>query len=983
MNKLLTGSALGMHPNLVLYMKLDAIEVPDKTHTQARILDALGSEKPVAIVDGFPKIVADERFGCCLKMNNAHGKLSESLCLPMKNHSLDTGFTLSCWLYIESDPAVILAVGDTLIYVQNSQLKCWFNNKAVLSETFITEKEWRHLTICLHEDGVEFYVDVPERQPAKLMGPGIDLVNDKPWTLGYYSDGWAFNGKFAQLRVYDNLLSFEEIKQQWLQDNAAYLPQSFCVSAPLEFEFWDEKHQPIIYTEGGEISHKLSIALRNNDAQNRPLLFADVKNNDSDMLVEQFIIDNHHIELRFPKATLSGKSIQQINEAYTRRLQCLSGKSKASDGETQASEPALRKDDWCAFYIDHPELNAESVYLMSPVEQSLEVSDDMGDVKVMEIELPHLCVDTGAYSIPVEMRPGPLLSYAGEASNLGKRIRNLQIQTQKGYKVIPLHFDVVGSNTVLNDGSSTKLLLRLTNIDPVRTIKIKDTGNMQSQFILSCELSNHGGHHEWSLTDEASKVTVEVSRPNILQPECQNDKHWQSDSVESSENGDKVEWVINGSRLGTDSLAPNQSIYLRFTVKTKLPTGASDLHVHYRKIEGYWDGNRSWPLEKSPLVFHRSPAVIDRSPAVIDRSLLADHVGIGTNKPASKLSVTDGLSIGVTWSNRHQAPAGGLLVEGNVGFGIFVPEARLHVHQGRLRVSDTAASAVIELKNDQHNNVLFTDGATGHLNIRTNSSAHHVALQSGKAQGNVGIGTDVPKSKLAVVGGITLGDADFVKTTAARPGSLHLQNDVNLSKDTKIHFADNGEISSLDDNHRILFRRNENVMELREFGNIVFSPGATSGQATNKVTVSASGLSVDGFVSNKNTRRYYAPHLNPLINNNVRRNLTTYDQNFSLRCTADVLFLVQFSKVTVHHDGDLKISLDLLHTERGALKERLKSIDLMSRQYNSKDQYSMSQSMFHIKFGLSAHTHYFRLTAQCSGSYVPIVEGCTIYVIQL
>jgi hypothetical protein len=54
-------------------------------------------------------------------------------------------------------------------------------------------------------------------------------------------------------------------------------------------------------------------------------------------------------------------------------------------------------------------------------------------------------------------------------------------------------------------------------------------------------------------------------------------------------------------------------------------------------------------------------------------------------------------------------------------------------------------------------------------------------------------------------------------------------------------FADNGQIRSLDDYHRILFRRSENKMELREYGDLIFSPGATAATETAKVVMLANG----------------------------------------------------------------------------------------------------------------------------------------------
>src|SRR6185503_17176966 len=51
-----------------------------------------------------------------------------------------------------------------------------------------------------------------------------------------------------------------------------------------------------------------------------------------------------------------------------------------------------------------------------------------------------------------------------------------------------------------------------------------------------------------------------------------------------------------------------------------------------------------------------------------------------------------------------------------------------------------------------------------------------------------------------------------------------------------------GQIRSFDDKHRIMFRRETyNVMELREVGHIVFSPGSTNGTETAKMVLKDNG----------------------------------------------------------------------------------------------------------------------------------------------
>jgi hypothetical protein len=185
--------------------------------------------------------------------------------------------------------------------------------------------------------------------------------------------------------------------------------------------------------------------------------------------------------------------------------------------------------------------------------------------------------------------------------------------------------------------------------------------------------------------------------------------------------------------------------------------------------------------------------------------------------------------------------------KGNIGMGCIDPQGKLNIRErtgtpasalkGTLLLDHEdaggASSIVFRSKADQGSDYSFieykdqnpdTQGVGASLLTigNRNESNDHIALMP---SGNVGIGTTTPGFKLDVNGDASISDG----------GSLL------VLKGKEIFFSDNGQIRSLDNNHRILFRRDENKMELREYGDIIFSSGSTGGQETSRMVINRAG----------------------------------------------------------------------------------------------------------------------------------------------
>lgn len=128
---------------------------------------------------------------------------------------------------------------------------------------------------------------------------------------------------------------------------------------------------------------------------------------------------------------------------------------------------------------------------------------------------------------------------------------------------------------------------------------------------------------------------------------------------------------------------------------------------------------------------------------------------------------------------------------------------------------------------------------TGNLAVQGNLTVQGetTVVNTERMRGNVVIG-DEDGDTVTVEGSILTGHSSGrLKINAP----IDITGSLSVTSGSEILFQDNGQIRSLDNNHRILFRHSENKLEFREYGDIIFSPGATAGAETAKAVMSNNG----------------------------------------------------------------------------------------------------------------------------------------------
>jgi hypothetical protein len=141
--------------------------------------------------------------------------------------------------------------------------------------------------------------------------------------------------------------------------------------------------------------------------------------------------------------------------------------------------------------------------------------------------------------------------------------------------------------------------------------------------------------------------------------------------------------------------------------------------------------------------------------------------------------------------------------------------------------------------------------------------------------------------------------------TVTGSGAVYNGN-VRLPQGSEIYFNDNGQIRSFDNNHRILFRRTENKIEIREWGDIIFSSGSTGGETANMVINKDAQVIVKNalFTNKLNTRE---ARISNLTSTGTRLVVADADGNLSIPISPQTQPIVVTDAVRITGTSELKL----------------------------------------------------------------------------
>jgi hypothetical protein len=354
----------------------------------------------------------------------------------------------------------------------------------------------------------------------------------------------------------------------------------------------------------------------------------------------------------------------------------------------QASLSAL---DWNIGYAQEPAGTVALYFLSNNAQQFTP------NAKAI-ITLPHASASSvsGTHTTRVELLYQQLTSGSDTTPLSGKRQIHLSVVNQSGQQYLPLYAGFVDYDTLLNNGDLNTLNLQLANILPAdanaphkNAIALNTNPNAPSSFFFSFDIQSSTNGWGLATAAQVSAISMQIKSSQAAS--------WSLKSVTLSGQTAPA-WQLTPTAAKTE-LAAGETIAIAISnLISTLPSGFSNLYIHYENMPGYWDGQIVVPLEKSPLLYR------------------GDMVGIGTTMPRNPLTVR--ASGGNQELVGFQDPANVLKWHINQYFGSKsglnfvesgVADGRLYLQAGgNVGINTTTPGGLLEIKGENRH-VLMTN----------------------------------------------------------------------------------------------------------------------------------------------------------------------------------------------------------------------------------------------------------------------------------
>ncbi len=548
-----------MSDDPTLYLKLDGLTADGK------VLDAAGAGSHGTVSGA--ALVPDPTFGSCLRFDGqgSHVTMGNTH-LGTALSGSSTAFTITAWVQPErlGDPAsnhgtrnVFLARASKRF---NDNLELGISPQGNLDVYIDTERSvgriielgsselaagsWHAVAVTFESGNVTAHLDGTAYE-SSTPRPALAGADGSPVTLGTtLNSGIHFQGRLAHVRAYPRALTAGEIEAAMRADRT--VAASSRVSQPVSFDLVDADDNAVLYitdTPGGQVAN---LEVRNTGTA--PLALAGIP---------KALGQSHHFELLLRPGTIDPSDLGGLTAPAGWTL-----KARANQDGTA------------------------SVYLAATEATSLAPGDTLripiGGVRAAKAG--------GSRGTRVVLKH-QLGGTSGEVED------HVSIVSHLGKPNIPLHFGIVGSNTVLNDGTTASALhLRLTNVSKTDTITFAAGRDAPTKLVLAVD----AGTDDWDLVETGQASGLQLSCPGV--------------TIEKEAEGESPEWVVTFPRRR--ALGPRATLdFALGGIVTGLPTGPSQIYLHYENVPGYWDGDRVVIAEKTPVVMRKDGVGINTAPA--------------------------------------------------------------------------------------------------------------------------------------------------------------------------------------------------------------------------------------------------------------------------------------------------------------------------------------------------------------------------------